>query len=237
MPKEVHEMFTKISRNYDIMNHIFSFNIDKGWRTEAAREAIIPKKSYSVLDIASGTGDLAIAVEREASSRGRRIILHASDFNESMLEIAKEKFRNEGMKNVRIEVESAFDLSHKPNSIDVITSGFGLRSFFFSKAGGERNLRKFIAESYRVLRPGGKIVLLDMAMPDKKSERAFFKAYSNFMLFLGSFVDKETYGWLVNTIKNFDKKGLLSIMKEEGFKKVQIRNLKSGIAFIATGEK
>ena len=96
---------------------------------------------------------------------------------------------------------------------------------------------RFLSETYRVLKPGGRAVLLDMALPSKPSERMFFRIYSHFMRFVGFFVDNETYGWLVKTISKFDKEKLKSMMAEKGFKNVSITELKSGIAYMAYGEK
>ena len=236
MEDEISTMFSKIHQKYDFMNHLFSFNFDKSWRDEAAKEAIITKGRYDVLDVASGTGDLAIAINKIAKDDNKKVRVLAYDFNKDMLAVAKEKFRKKDIKNIKIELGNAFNIRHKSDSFDVLTSGFGLRSFVFSK-GGKRNLEKFLSESYRVLKSNGKIVLLDMAMPDEDSQRSFFKAYSVFMLAIGSLVDRETYFWLVRTIKAFDKKDLISAMKSSGFKNTKIRSLKSGIAFIATGEK
>ncbi len=233
---KINKMFSKISPEYDFMNHLLSFNFDKSWREEAAKEAIIGKKEYSVLDVAAGTGDLSIEVAKIAENKGKKARIYAYDFNKDMLAIAKDKFKKEKRGNITIEFGNAFHIKHKAGSFDIVISGFGLRSFMYSK-GGKKNLQKFVSESYRVLKPGGKVILLDMAMPDKKSQRSFFKAYSVVMLVIGSFVDRETYAWLVNTIKAFDKKELVRMMESSGFKDAKIRSLRSGIAFVATAEK
>lgn len=233
---EINNMFSKISQQYDLMNHVLSFNFDKNWRSEAAKDTLIQKKKYSVLDVAAGTGDLSIAVSRAADENGKKAFVYAYDFNKNMLAIADEKFRREGIKNIKIEHGNAFKIGHKTGSLDIVISGFALRSFFYSK-GGKKNLQKFITESYRVLKPKGKVILLDMAMPDSKPQRAFFRVYSLAMLAMGSFVDRETYAWLVKTIKSFDKKVLVSIMRSSGFRNIKTRSLRSGIAYIVTAEK
>ena len=236
MAGKINGMFSKIYQEYDFMNHLFSFNFDKLWRGSAARDAMIPKRRFSVLDVDAGTGDLSIAVERAARAEGRKADIIAYDFNKDMLAVAREKFDVHGAGDIRTEIGSAFRIKHPRGSFDVITSGFALRSFVNSR-NGRADLQRFLSESYRVLKPGGRIVLLDMAMPDDVPQRAFFSAYSMVMLFLGSFVDKDTYAWLVRTIKAFDKRELLGMMKSTGFKKVGIRSLISGIAFIAYAER
>ena len=233
---DINEMFSKITPEYDLMNHILSFNFDKSWRSEAAQEAIIPRKEYGVLDVAAGTGDLSIAVSNSAQQKGKNVMIYAYDFNKDMLAIAKEKFRKCGLENIKIEQGNAFKIDHKRSSFDIVISGFALRSFRYSKS--EKNgLQKFISESYRVLRPNGKVVLLDMAMPDNAFQRAFFNVYSIPMQIMGSFVDRDTYSWLVRTIKSFDKKELVSIIRSVGFKNIKIRSLSSGIAYLLTAEK
>lgn len=236
MATEINRMFSKIYQNYDFMNHLFSFNFDKLWRSEAAKESLLPKMRYDVLDVASGTGDLAIAVSRSATSNGKQVKIFAYDFNKDMLDLADLKFSKMGIRNIKNELGSAFRIRHKSGSFDVITSGFALRSFANSK--DEKNgLKKFLAESHRLLRPGGKIVLLDMAMPDDPLQKAFFSVYSHVMLSIGSLVEGDTYAWLVRTIKEFDKKRLAKLMSSAGFKNVRVRNLPSGIAFIASAER
>jgi len=236
MEEEINEMFSKISQNYDLMNHLLSFNVDKSWREEAAREAILKKEKYAVLDVAAGTCDLSIAISKMAGERRKKVSIYASDFNEDMLALGDEKLAKGGISNVKTELGNAFALGHEPNSLDVVTSGFALRSFAFSKS-KKGNLQKFISESHRVLKPKGKIVLLDMAMPESGPQAMFFNTYSVLMLALGSLVDVPTYGWLVRTIKAFDKKELVGMMKLSGFKNIRVRSLKSGIAFLATAEK
>ena len=236
MATEINRMFSKIYQNYDFMNHLFSFNFDKLWRREAAKESLLPKMRYDILDVASGTGDLAIAVSRSAASNGKAVKVVAYDFNKDMLDLAEIKFSKMDIRNIKNELGSAFSIPHRDGSFDVITSGFALRSFVNSKD-EKKGLQKFLAESYRLLRPGGRIVLLDMAAPDDPIQGTFFRAYSKVMLFVGSFVEGDTYAWLVRTIKEFDKKKLARLMLSAGFKNVRIRNLPSGIAFIASADK
>ena len=238
MQDKINKMFSKVSGSYDFINHLMSFNIDKNWRRACAEQALSGAGGkLKILDIAAGTGDLSITVAEMAASRGKTATIYASDFNKEMLGIAKKKISSMGLAEcIKTEEGNAFEINHHSGTIDVLTSGFALRSFFFSDGTG-KNMKKFLSEAYRVLKPGGRTVLLDMALPDNPSQNAFFRVYSNFMLFVGAFVDRETYGWLVKTITEFDKKLLKSMMEKEGFRNVKIISLKSGIAYLAYGEK
>ncbi len=235
MGDEINRMFSKVSGSYDTMNHILSFGIDNEWRRDAAKAALMPQKRYRVIDLATGTGDLAIEVGRLAAKSGKDISITGSDFNREMLLAAGKKIRSRGIRNISLEKADAFNLKNKQDSFDVIVSGFGLRSFEFAKGGG--GMRKFLSGARRILRKGGRIVLLDMAMPDDENQRRFFEAYSVVMKLAGSLVDSKTYSWLVETIRNFDKKKLVREMRSSGFRNVRIRALRSGIAFLVTAEK
>lgn len=228
-------MFSRISDSYDAMNHILSVNFDKTWREIAAREAILPKKKYSVLDIAAGTGDLSLSISRLAEREEKELRIFASDINKEMLEIARRKIKLSGKKNITILLEDALDLNHKSGSVDVVTSAFGLRSLASIRNG--KGLEKFVKESYRVLNKGGRIVLLDMASPENAAQKAFFDFYSVIMKALGSLVDRKAYSWLVGTINSFDKKELIRIMKESGFREIKSKSLTSGIAYLITAKK
>lgn len=236
MAEDVNKMFSRIHRRYDMMNHLLSLDFDKGWRKAAATEALMPQEEYSVLDVATGTGDLAIDVDRTARKNGKRIAVLGTDFNEDMISIAKAKARRLGLDNIRFETSSAFSMPSKDGSFEVVTSAFGLRSFEFPGEGSS-GLHAFLSESYRVLKKGGKAVLLDMAAPDSGIQRSFFHAYSRLMRAMGILVDRSAYNWLTDTISRFDKKKLTAQMEQVGFRNVRIRSLRSGIAFIATGEK
>jgi demethylmenaquinone methyltransferase / 2-methoxy-6-polyprenyl-1,4-benzoquinol methylase len=235
MESEVNGMFSRIAGSYDFMNHLFSMNIDKKWREEAANAAIIPKKRYTILDIAAGTGDLSIAISHLGKEKGKDQEIIASDFNKDMLEIAKNKINQQGITNISTLTEDALRLKHESASIDVVTSAFGLRSFASIEEG--KGLEKFIGESYRVLKKGGKIVLLDMAAPTKPSQKTFFRFYSVIMKGLGSFVDRKAYSWLIDTINKFDKQKLVKVMKKQGFRNIRSSNLTSGIAYLITASK
>lgn len=226
MSREAKERFSRVHKHYDFFNHLFSLGTDIQWRNEAAKEAMIPKKEYSVLDIATGTGDLAVAVYKTAKSKGKTIALTGMDFNEAMLSHAKEKTEKLGIP-IKIDVGDALHTKYGDSSFEVVTSGFALRNF--------DDLTVFSKELRRIMKKGGKFVLLDMAMPYRG--RAFMKAYFKVMESVGSVVNKNAYRFLTHSIMAFDRENMAKILNEQGFRSVKIRNLSYGMAFIITGYK
>ncbi len=236
MDSEINEMFSGIYTKYDIMNHILSFNFDKGWREEAAKEALAGRKRCTILDVATGTGDLAIELSRLAEKRGIEAKVIGSDINGDMLTVARLKINKKGMNEIRLEIEDALQIGRRKERFDVVTTGFSLRSLRFSK-NGRSNLKRFVAGSYKILKKGGKAVFLEMAMPDDKFQQAFFNVYKLPMGIVGRIGNPKAYPWLISTISRFDKAELLEDMRKAGFSKIKLRSLPSGIAFLAIAEK
>ncbi len=228
MSDEIKQLFSDIHERYDLMNHVLSLGVDKKWREQIAKEALLPKDSYRLLDIATGTGDLAIAIKKMAESKAKVVDLTGVDFNGDMLGLAKKKAEQIGC-DVNFMVGDALKLKFPDNSFDIITNSFAMRDF--------DSLEGFIEECRRVLKKGGKVVLADMSAPDRGFMKYFFKFYSRIMVLEGSLIDRNAYSFLVSSIKKFDKKRLETLMKEKGFAEVEVKDLQSGIAFVATGYK
>jgi demethylmenaquinone methyltransferase/2-methoxy-6-polyprenyl-1,4-benzoquinol methylase len=120
-------------------------------------------------------------------------------------------------------------MRYRSSSFDVVTSGFALRDF--------DSTERFAKESYRVLRRGGKIVLLDMSKPNSAVSDLFFKAYFGIMRLEGLFVNNDAYNFLVNSIKSFDIERFRGELEDAGFRRVRVRRLTFGVAFLITGYK
>ncbi|MGI0100300.1 MAG: ubiquinone/menaquinone biosynthesis methyltransferase [Candidatus Micrarchaeaceae archaeon] len=228
MSEKINRMFSDIHERYDFMNHLMSMGVDIEWRRRAAREAVIGKDGYGILDIASGTGDLAIAMHNECRRAKKSVRITGVDFNKDMLEVAKRKTAKLGMR-IRLEVGDAQRLRFKAGSFDVLTSSFAMRDF--------DSLPEFIREARRVLKGDGKIILMDMSKPEGGAMKYFFKLYYNIMVLEGMLVDREAYSFLVKSIKSFDKKGLLRLLKREGFINIRLVDLPSKTAFMVTANK
>ena len=228
MSKKVDRIFSSIHNRYDLMNSVMSMGFDRVWRKRASAEVLSHKKVERVLDVACGTGEFSIMLAKQMKKAGRRISIEGIDMNAKMLSAGRVKIKGR-YENIHLEVGDATNINRKSSSFDALTTAFAMRDF--------DSLERFAAESYRVLKKGGKIVALDMAEPDSRMQRLFFRCYSTMMKMEGMFVDKTAYDFLIESIHGFDKRRLAGILKAAGFRNVKIKNLETGIAFVATGTK
>ena len=228
MSREIDTMFSEIHKDYDRMNTIMSMGFDRRWRDEAAKESMINREGFRLLDVACGTGELAIRIEEIGRHLGKSIDIIGMDFNRDMLRIANGKLAD-GISGVSFERGDAIRMRYRSSSFDVVTSGFALRDF--------DSTERFAKESYRVLRRGGKIVLLDMSKPNSAVSDLFFKAYFGIMRLEGLFVNNDAYNFLVNSIKSFDIERFRGELEDAGFRRVRVRRLTFGVAFLITGYK
>ncbi len=228
MSERIKRIFSRVHAHYDLLNSVFSMGLDSSWRRAAASE-IMAGEAGRVLDAGTGTGALALAVAEQASAGGRRVLIDATDFNRDMLRTAKERADRAGFGNVRCSLGDALGMGFPSGSFDVVASAFVLRNL--------DDLGQFLAESHRVLKKRGRFVFVDMALPDSALGRLLFGLCTPVILALGSLSDGNAYRWLIESIKGFDKKKLLAMLRRKRFRRVRLVPLASGIAFMVTGEK
>jgi demethylmenaquinone methyltransferase/2-methoxy-6-polyprenyl-1,4-benzoquinol methylase len=229
MDKRIDDLFSSIYERYDFFNHLFSFGFDIKWRRKVAGMAILQRDNYQVLDVGTGTGDLAIYIWNALQEWKKHASITGIDFNVSMLSKAVEKAKTAGILDIRFEKRDALKTGYKNGSFDLIVSGFVLRSV--------GNLHSFSGEMARLLKPGGRILLLDMAYPKNRLARVYFDIHFWVMAAIGSLVGKdEAYGWLFGSIKAFDKKELISVLSED-FDEIRMQELSPGIAYVVSGRK
>lgn len=223
----VRQMFAAIAGRYDLLNHLLSLNIDRRWRRRVRAEIaeVLEIEGAIVLDVACGTGDLSIELARHARAR-----VIGTDFCRPMIERARIKSSELQLPYVEAD---AMRLPVGDETFDAVTIAFGLRNLSDTTDG--------LRELYRVLKPHGKLVVLEFSSPIVPGFRQLFNFYFNSVLpAIGGLVSgsRSAYTYLPNSVSRFpDQKALASLLRETGFKNVSFRNLTGGVAAIHTGDK
>ena len=149
----VRKLFDNIAPDYDKLNHILSLNIDKGWRKKAVREIADTDKPLNVLDVACGTADFTIEIAQKVAPGSK---VTGVDISEGMMAIGRDKIKKAGL-NVELSVADCEALPYQDGTFDRISVGFGVRNFEHLEVG--------LSEMFRVLAPGGKLVILELSVP------------------------------------------------------------------------
>jgi demethylmenaquinone methyltransferase / 2-methoxy-6-polyprenyl-1,4-benzoquinol methylase len=185
---QVRAMFDRIARVYDLMNSVMTAGLHHRWRERAADLARL-QPGGSALDVASGTGDLAIELARRAGPSGTVV---GSDFSEPMLDVARRK-----SDAVRWEWANALELPYRDDEFDAATVGFGARNF--------ADLDRGLAEMARVVRPGGRVVVLEITVPQRPPLATFFSVwFDRIVPALGKLAgDPDAYAYLPSSVKRF----------------------------------
>ena len=223
----VSEMFSRIAGRYDLMNGLMTFGMHHAWRRAAARETI-PSPDGPGLDLATGTGDLALGL---AEIHRHRVIVGA-DFAHGMLKIAEEKRRGDDARGrIRLVEADALALPFASRTFAFVTSAFLLRNL--------ADLRQGLAEMRRVSRPGARVVALEITQADLPGWAPLFRAYFHHVVpRLGALVsgDREAYTYLPQSVDRFlTPPGLSALMEEVGLRGVRYRRLGLGTVTIHTG--
>lgn len=227
--KVVEEMFNNIAPNYDKLNHLMSFDIDKGWRRKAISH-LMPYPHDQILDIATGTGDFAIL----AAKMLRPEKITAVDISEGMMNVGRMKAKEEGVSDtIDFKKEDCTNMTFADNTFDAVISAFGIRNF--------QDLDKGLAEMCRVLKKGGHLSIVELATPVKFPMRQLFKIYSHIVLpAYGKIVshDKSAYEYLPATIEAFPQgEQMMDILLKAGFAKAGFKRLTCGICTMFFAEK
>ena len=222
-------MFAGIAPRYDFLNHFLSANRDRGWR-KATVEAGEARPGDRVLDVCTGTGDLALEWARSGAG-GAPVV--GTDFCEPMVRLGAEKARRDGAA-VRLGVADTLRLPFRDGAFAVASVGFGIRNVA-DLGGGLR-------EMARVVRSGGRVVVLEFTRPANPAFRLVYYVYFLLLLpLLGNLVSgsrRNAYGYLPRSVLSFPDRGRLSrIMEEAGLRDVRVRDLGLGIVTVHTGVK
>jgi demethylmenaquinone methyltransferase/2-methoxy-6-polyprenyl-1,4-benzoquinol methylase len=227
--KHVHSVFESIAPKYDMMNDILSFRRHKAWRKFTMRKMDVQPGQTS-LDICCGTGDWTVALAK-ASGKGKTIGL---DFSQNMLDIGQAKIEKLGLEGqITLVQGNAMDLPFEDNSFDFVTIGFGLRNV--------PDIVKTLKEMKRVVKPGGKIVCLELSKPTWQPFKGIYYFYFEKVLpLLGKWFVKrfEQYSWLPESLTTFpDLQALAELFRTVGMRNVKAYPLTGGVAALHVGTK
>ena len=225
----VREMFATIAGRYDLLNHLLSGHVDKRWRRLVAERLYkdLGSGSLQILDVACGTGDLSLTLFETGDAR-----VFGADFCRPMLEVAARKVATCRPPIPLIEGD-ALHLPFIDGSFDGVTIAFGLRNL--------SNVREGLSELFRVLKPGGRVAVLEFSKPVVPAFSLLFKIYFTKVLpFLGGLISgsKSAYQYLPDSVSRFpDQKELTALMRTGGFEDVEYQNLTGGIAALHSGKR
>lgn len=227
--EQVADMFNNISKTYDFLNHFMSLGIDIIWRKKAINELKADQPKL-ILDVATGTGDFAF--EALSILQPEKII--GVDISQGMLDIAKQKIAKRGMHDrFEIKLGDSEKLPFEDNEFDAVTVAYGVRNF--------EDLQKGLNDIYRVLKPGGKAVVLEFSKPKAFPVKQLYNFYFNYITpGIGKLFSKDAraYTYLPESVAAFpDGKAFTAIMQKAGFSNTKCRPLAFGICSIYTGVK
>jgi demethylmenaquinone methyltransferase/2-methoxy-6-polyprenyl-1,4-benzoquinol methylase len=225
---QVAKMFDNISGNYDGLNRVISFGIDVKWRKKVLK-LVAAKNPSTILDIATGTGDLAIMM---AQTHAKKIV--GIDISEGMLEVGRKKVGAKHLsERIELTLADSENLPFADNSFDAITVGFGIRNF--------ETLEKGLAEILRVLKPGGIFVILETSIPEKTPFKQGYAFYTKRILpLIGRLFSKDNaaYGYLSESAAVFPYgENLNNILRKIGFINVVSMPQTFGVATIYSASK
>ena len=226
---QIERMFDSIAHSYDRLNITFSMGIDRIWRRRAIK-ALRPYAPQRILDVATGTGDLAILAARSLKPQQ----VTGIDLSEGMLHIGRRKVEAAGLnKQIHLECQDCLNLQFEDNTFDAITVAFGVRNF--------EELEKGFSEMYRVLKPGGVLLVLELSTPQRFPMKQLYTFYSATVIPLfGRLISKDhsAYDYLNKSVQVVPQgEEMASIFSKSGFRNVRFDRYTFGICTNYIGEK
>lgn len=219
-------MFDRVAARYDLLNSLMSAGLHHRWRERAAQRTELGPGD-SALDVCCGTGDLSFELADRVAPAGHVV---GCDFSEPMLDLAREKAAARGVEGVRFEWADALSLPYDAGRFDAVTVGFGVRNFADRSRG--------LSELTRVLRPGGRLVVLEFTKPRRPPFSTFYSVWFDRLApVLGRLSDDpEAYAYLAESVRSFpDPHALAAMMETAGLSQIRYTILAGGIVTIHSG--
>ncbi|SEM45940.1 demethylmenaquinone methyltransferase / 2-methoxy-6-polyprenyl-1,4-benzoquinol methylase [Gemmobacter aquatilis] len=225
----VHGVFTRVASKYDIMNDVMSMGIHRVWK-DAMMDWLAPRPGAKLLDVAGGTGDVSFRFLKRAPGAHATVL----DMTESMLVEGRQRAEADHMADrLNWVVGDAMALPFPANTFDVYTISFGIRNV--------TRVQDALNEAYRVLRPGGRLMVLEFSqLPNAAMQKAYDLYSFNVIPVMGKIIagDRDSYQYLVESIRKFpDQETFAAMIRKAGFGQVSYRNLSMGIAALHSGWK
>ena len=224
--KLVNSVFSKVNKKYDLMNDIMSLGIHRIWKNKFL-DWMSPQKNHSLVDVASGTGDIAKMYSKIVKNSA---MISCVEPNEEMFQVGRSnlnKFRNIKWYKARAE-----KLPFKSNAYDFYSISYGLRNV--------SDINLALKEAFRVIKPGGRFMCLEFSKVDNELINFVYQNYSKLIPFVGKYIvgSSKPYDYLIKSINIFyNQDELVNLMKKNGFTNVEYRNLSNGISAIHSGWK
>lgn len=227
--KRVHDLFSRVTNSYDIMNDLMSMGIHRYWKDYFVKNITL-HQNESLLDVASGTGDIVRRIHETYPFLNLNIT--ATDLTESMLSTGRDKSIDQGILDITYNVADAENLPYHDESFDVYTIAFGMRNI--------GNMEKAVTEAKRILKPGGRFYCLEFSHVENEHIKMAYDLYSKIIPTLGSMVanDEKAYQYLVDSIRSFPtQESFKSMITSAGFEGARYENLTFGVVAIHQGVK
>ena len=224
--KLVNSVFSRVYKKYDLMNDVMSLGIHRIWKNKLI-DWMNPQLDESLIDVASGTGDIATLFSKKNNNSAN---ISCVEPNDEMLKIGKANLEN--FKNIKWYKATGEKLPFKNNTYNFYTISYGIRNV--------SDINLSLKEAFRVLKPGGRFMCLEFSKIDNEIINLFYQQYSKAIPFIGKYIvgSSEPYDYLVKSINEFyTQNELVDLIKKNGFSNVEYRNLSNGISAIHSGWK
>ena len=231
--RPLYRMFNQVPRRYDILNRLLTMRFDEGWRRKAA-EACLANKPERVLDLCTGTGDLAISISRKA---GENLELTGLDYSAPMLEIARDKTRKKARSKIEYVLGDASEMPFPDEHFGSVGIAFAFRNLTYHNPLKDKSLK----EVYRVLEDGGRFVIIESSQPRPGLLRQFWSAYIRYIVKpLGGWISGHpgAYHYLAHSVRNYyPPEEIRDMLLACGFSKVEYQTLLGGVAALHVAHK